>query len=130
MDSPVALRNQPPIVLVVDDAPAFVTLMTTALAGEGFELLTATTLTEARDAVRGGRRPDLVLLDLLLPDGNGLELLPDLKRLPGTAVLVVSGKGEELDRELALSAGADGYIVKPFAIQSFRAQVRGALDAA
>jgi DNA-binding response OmpR family regulator len=117
------------LVLVVDDAPAYVTLMSKALEGQGVELVTAGDLQSARDIVRIAGRPDLVLLDLLLPDGNGLDILPELKRYPGTAVVVVSGKGEELDRELAMSSGADGYVVKPFSVAALREQVRALLAA-
>ena len=99
--------------LVVDDDPASTALAAEALAREGIVALVAATADEAR-SVLAGRPVDLIVLDLGLPDDNGLHLLASVREAAATPVIIVSGHGDLEDRVVGLRLGADDYLVKPF----------------
>lgn len=101
------------VALVVDDDPAATALATEALAREGITVVVAATADEAR-AVLADRTVDLVVLDLGLPDDNGLHLLTAVRESSATPVIIVSGHGDLEDRVVGLRLGADDYLVKPF----------------
>ena len=109
--------------LVVEDQDLLAETITTFLHREGFAVDHANSLSRARECL-GGRSYDLVILDITLPDGDGLELLPLCQLTGGPAVIIVSGKGDEHDRVLALELGADDYLVKPFSLRELAARVR------
>jgi two-component system KDP operon response regulator KdpE len=113
-------------VLVVDDEPQILRALTTTLRGAGYEVEAVATaeraLTEA--AVRP---PDVVILDLLLPDGNGVEVCRRLREWTQVPILVLSAVGEEREKVAALDAGADDYVTKPFGVDELLARVRAAL---
>ena len=115
-----------PRVLVVDDEPQFLRALETNLRGAGYDVETAAT---ARDAltVAGLRPPDAVILDLLLPDGTGVEVCRELRAWSGAPILLVSAVGDESEKIAALDAGADDYVTKPFAIGELLARLRAAL---
>jgi two-component system KDP operon response regulator KdpE len=113
-------------VLVVEDDPQMRRYLRTTLAGQGYRLVEAETLSD------GGRRaaestPDLVLLDLGLPDGDGLALLALLRTWTRVPVIVLSARGREADKVAALDRGADDYLTKPFGAGELHARIRVAL---
>ncbi len=110
--------------LLLEDDPAIAQTLRFALEREGFALRHCAWLHEARAAL-AERLPDLLILDVGLPDGNGLDLCRELQgRRP---VLVLSARGEEFDRVLGLELGADDYMVKPFSPRELVARVRALL---
>ena len=113
-------------ILVVDDDPTFVHLVTSLLEQEGHEVVIAADGKEALAAIER-RQPDLILLDIGLPGMSGLEMLSRLRPRVQAPVIVVSGREEESERVLAFDLGADDYVVKPFLSREFAARIRAAL---
>jgi two-component system KDP operon response regulator KdpE len=113
-------------VLVVDDEPQFLRALATNLRGAGYEVETAATATEALGAA-ALHPPDAVVLDLLLPDGNGTEVCRELRTWSDAPIVVVSAVGDEDEKIAALDAGADDYVTKPFATGELLARLRAAL---
>jgi len=114
-------------VLVVEDDPAIGPGLVQALAAAGHPAVLATTGAEALEAL-GGEPPGVVLLDLGLPDIEGTALCQQLRRrLPDAGIVVVTARAEEMDAVLALDAGADDYVVKPFRLAELMARVRSHL---
>ncbi len=121
-------------ILVVEDDPATAAFLADNLAADGFEIATASGTGEAMRAV-DLRQPDLVVLDVMLEDGSGLEVLDRIRASDGTAaridpdvpVLILSGRGSEVERVRGFARGADDYVVKPFAYPEFVARVRALL---
>jgi two-component system KDP operon response regulator KdpE len=115
-----------PRVLVVDDEPQFLRALATNLRGAGYEVDTAATAAEAL-AGAALRPPDAVILDLLLPDGSGKDVLRELRSWSDAPVVLVSAVGDEDEKIAALDAGADDYVTKPFAIGELLARLRAVL---
>jgi DNA-binding response OmpR family regulator len=113
-------------VLVVDDEPMLRNLLSRLLRMEGFEVLEAEDGQTAVEIVRA-RQPDLVLLDVMLPARDGLDVLGDLRRISNVPVILVSALGEEADRVLGLKMGADDYVVKPFSAAELSARIESVL---
>jgi two-component system KDP operon response regulator KdpE len=113
-------------VLVVDDEPQFLRALVTNLRGAGDEGDTAVTAAEALTAA-GLHPPDAFILDLLLPDGTGVEVCRELRTWTDAPIVLVSAVGEEEEKIAALDAGADDYVTKPFAIGELLARLRAAL---
>lgn len=115
-----------PKVLLIEDEEKIRRFVRLALEREGFEVHEAGTV--ERGLIEAGtRRPDLVVLDLGLPDGDGLDLIRDLRAWSDVPVLVLSARTAELDKVSALDAGADDYLVKPFSAVELVARVRAHL---
>ncbi len=114
-------------VLLVEDDGALCTTLREALQVEGYTVRSAASLAEARALLRHDGLPDLVLLDLGLPDGSGDTLLAELRRRHGLPVLVISARQDDGQKIVLLDAGADDYLVKPFAIGELLARMRVAL---
>ena len=112
--------------LVVEDDREIRAMMQTTLAVEGFAVQTAVSLSEAR-ALLQHSLPDVVVLDLGLPDGDGLELVQHIRRQHTLPILVVSARHQEAQKIQALDAGADDYLTKPFAVGELLARIRVAL---
>ena len=113
-------------ILVVEDEAEIRRFVRMALAAEGFEVIEADGV--QRGLIEAGtRRPDLVVLDLGLPDGDGTELIRDLRAWSDMPVLVLSARTTERDKIGALDAGADDYLVKPFSAGELLARVRAQL---
>lgn len=112
-------------ILVVDDEPAIRRLLRGTLEAAGYRVLTAATAAEALTELTG--EPALVLLDLGLPDRNGLELLPVIAGRSRTAVLVVSARDATEEKVAALDLGAVDYVTKPFDTSELLARVRAVL---
>ena len=123
MGSPSAERR---LVLVVDDEPMLRNLLSRLLRMEGYDVIEADDGQTALDLVEE-RRPDLVLLDVMLPARDGLDVLGDLRRTSEVPVILVSALGEEADRVLGLKMGADDYVVKPFSAAELSARVESVL---
>jgi len=113
-------------ILVVDDEPQILRALQTNLRGAGYEVFTAesaqTALTEA-----AARQPDAIILDLILPDGNGTEVVRELRVWSAAPVIVLSAVGDEAEKVAALDAGADDYVTKPFGIDELLARLRASL---
>lgn len=115
-----------PKILVVDDEPSISNLVASYLRKEGYEVYTAADGISALKAARA-YRPDLVVLDIMLPGMDGLEVLTQLRRESNVYVILLTAKTEELDRVLGLSIGADDYVSKPFSPRELTARVKAAL---
>ena len=116
------------IVLVVDDEKDILDLLSYNLAKEGFSVITARNGREALERVR--QKPDLIILDVMMPEMNGLQVIQELKKDKKTAsipVLLLTAKGSETDEIIGLEVGADDYIVKPVKIGKIVARVHTAL---
>lgn len=109
--------------LIVEDEDAIAEPLAEGLRREGFEVERAATGQEALDAAR----PDLVLLDLRLPDMDGYAVARELRARSAVPIIMVTAKGEEVDRVLGLELGADDYIVKPFSFRELLARIRAVL---
>ncbi len=113
-------------VLIVDDEPMVRDVLSRYLSGEGFAVDTAGDGEEAMSAVRRAP-PDLVVLDLMLPTIDGLEVLRRVRELGQPGVILLTAKGEETDRVVGLELGADDYVTKPFSPREVVARVRAVL---
>ena len=113
-------------ILVVEDEPDIRRFVRMTLESEGHEVHEAPTL--QRGLIEAGsRRPDLAIVDLGLPDGDGVDLIRDLRTWSAAAVIVLSARSGEADKVAALDAGADDYLVKPFGAAELLARVRAQL---
>jgi two-component system, OmpR family, KDP operon response regulator KdpE len=110
-------------ILLVEDDVHIRRFVRTALVAQGHQVMEAATLQEAQEAF-SAHLPDLVILDLGLPDGEGLQLLRDLRTWSSMPVLVLSARAEEADKIAALDEGADDYLTKPFSVGELEARVR------
>ncbi|MEO0821709.1 MAG: response regulator transcription factor [Pseudomonadota bacterium] len=115
-----------PLILVVDDDPDIRQLVAEFLSKEGLEVEEAAD-GEAMDAVLARRRPDLVVLDLMLPREDGLSICRRLRAGNGPAILMLTAKSDEIDRVVGLEMGADDYLVKPFGPRELLARIRAVL---
>jgi two-component system, OmpR family, KDP operon response regulator KdpE len=115
-----------PLVLVVEDEPPMRRFLKASLDSHGYRVLEASTLREA-EALATSHNPELVLLDLGLPDGDGIDFTRKLRGWSRAPIVVVSARGREDDKVLALDAGADDYLTKPFGMQELLARLRVAL---
>jgi two-component system, OmpR family, KDP operon response regulator KdpE len=115
-----------PRVLVVDDEPQIVRGLRVILSNAGYGVEEATTKREALDAV-SVRPPDAIVLDLVLPDGDGIEVCEDIRRWSQVPIVVLSAVGDERQKVRALDAGADDYVTKPFGSEELLARMRAVL---
>ena len=115
-----------PRVLVVDDEPQIVRGLRVVLRNAGFQVDSAGTKEEALDAL-SHRPPDAVLLDLVLPDGSGVDVCRQVREWSHVPIVVVSAVGDEREKVRALDAGADDYVTKPFGSQELAARLRAVL---
>jgi len=113
-------------ILVIEDDPAIRRFLRVSLSSHGFDAAEAASGKEAM-ILLGQRTPDLVILDLGLPDMDGLEIITQFRGWSQAPIVVVSARGQEKDKVAALDAGADDYLTKPFAVGELMARVRVAL---
>jgi two-component system response regulator RegX3 len=113
-------------ILLVEDEESITRPLSDALRREGFDTEIAETAEEALDM---GRRlaPDLILLDLMLPDGSGFDVCRELRRTSDVPIVMLTARGEEADRIVGLEMGADDYVVKPFSAREVVARIRAVL---
>jgi DNA-binding response OmpR family regulator len=114
-------------ILVVEDDAAILTGVTDLLEGEGFAVVTAVDGAAAL-ARYGEARPDLILLDIMIPEKSGLDVCREIRRTDTlTPIIMLTAKGEEVDKVVGLELGADDYVVKPFGVNELLARVRACL---
>ena len=113
-------------ILVVDDEPQILRALETNLRAAGYEVDTAATAADALSTA-ATRRPEAVILDLLLPDGRGTDVCRELRTWSSVPVIVLSAVGEEAEKVAALDAGADDYVTKPFGMDELLARLRAAM---
>ncbi|MFK8066902.1 MAG: phosphate regulon transcriptional regulator PhoB [Gammaproteobacteria bacterium] len=116
-------------ILIVDDEPAIRQMLVFALSTEGYDLLEAGNVDEAQRLIQNSQ-PDLILLDWMLPGLSGVDLARRLKRNPEAKdipIIMLTAKGEEVDKIKALDTGADDYITKPFSTLELLARIRAVL---
>ena len=113
-------------VVVVDDDERLLALARLALQKQGIRVSTAATAEEARGLI-GNDPPDLVILDIVLPDMSGWELLRQIRETDNCLVMLLSGRDSDIDKARGLDLGADDYLTKPFSFLEFEARVRALL---
>ena len=115
-----------PVVVIIEDEPQIRRFVRTALEAEGWQVFEADTSKKGLSEA-GTRKPDLLVLDLGLPDGDGLDLIRDVRGWSGVPIIVLSARSGEADKIAALDAGADDYLTKPFGTGELLARVRANL---
>jgi two-component system alkaline phosphatase synthesis response regulator PhoP len=113
-------------ILVIDDEPSIVNLVTAYLKPEGYEVFTAADGNAGLKAARA-YKPDLIVLDLMLPGKDGFEVLSQLRRETNVYVILLTAKTEETEKIVGLSVGADDYVTKPFSPRELVARIKAAL---
>jgi DNA-binding response OmpR family regulator len=110
-------------ILLVEDEEAISEPLAESLGREGFAAEVVATLELAREAYQR-EPPDLILLDVMLPDGDGRDLARDIRKESDVPIVMLTARGEEIDRVLGLELGADDYVVKPFSARELTARIR------
>jgi DNA-binding response OmpR family regulator len=113
-------------ILLVDDEQAILTLLSYPLRKDGYEVVQAADGSEALSRFAEGRF-DLVVLDVMMPKLDGLEVCRRLRSVSSVPIIMLTAKAEEIDKVLGLELGADDYITKPFSMREFRSRVKAAL---
>jgi two-component system response regulator RegX3 len=113
-------------ILLIEDEESISEPLERALGREGFDVAVAATAAAGRERL-SEQEPDLVLLDVMLPDGDGRDLLREIRNSSRTPVVMLTARGEELERVLGLELGADDYVTKPFSAVELAARVRAVL---
>ncbi len=113
-------------ILVVEDEPGIAEPLVAHLEREGFEATAVGSVADARDAVEGVP-PDAIVLDVMLPDGDGRDLCRELRTASDVPILLLTARGADADRIVGLEIGADDYIVKPFSAGELVARIRAIL---
>lgn len=113
-------------VLVVEDEQKILSLMETALRADGYDVYSAA---DGRSAVRlySEQKPDIVILDWMLPEMNGLDVCRQLRQLGSPGIIMVTAKSDETDKIVGLEMGADDYLTKPFSLRELSARIRSLL---
>jgi DNA-binding response OmpR family regulator len=120
------MADRAPRILLVDDEQSIQTLLSYPLRKDGYEVVQATDGQEA--LARFGESPfDLVVLDVMMPRLDGLEVCRRLRARSSVPIIMLTAKAEEIDKVLGLELGADDYITKPFSLREFRSRVKAAL---
>ncbi len=114
------------LVLVIEDEVPIRRFLKAALQGQGFKLLEAATGSQGL-AMTASHNPDIILLDLGLPDMDGLEVIRGLRAWARTPIIIISARGRDADKVEALDAGADDYLTKPFSVEELAARLRVAI---
>lgn len=113
-------------VLIVEDEPSLAKLVRDYCAQAGFQTWQVGTVSAALQRFRG-EAPDMVVLDLGLPDRDGLDVIREIRRSSNTPIIILTARGDEMDRVVGLELGADDYIVKPFSPRELIARIRAVL---
>lgn len=111
------------VVLVIEDEAPIRRFLRAALEAQGFKLLEATTGSQAL-AMAASHNPDIILLDLGLPDIDGLEVIGRIREWSHTPIIVISARGKDTEKVAGLDAGADDYLAKPFSVEELAARLR------
>jgi len=115
-----------PLILALDDEPGILRLLKLELDAQGFHVVTASSGAEALRLAEE-QRPDLLLLDIMIPELSGLEIMRSLRERMNTPVILLTGKDQEIDKVRGLESGADDYVVKPFSGDELAARIRAVL---
>jgi two-component system KDP operon response regulator KdpE len=115
-----------PVVVVIEDEPPIRRFLRATLTGQGYRLFEASTGADGVVEV-GSRQPDVVIVDLGLPDMDGIEVIRRVREWSSVPIIVLSARGQERDKVAALDAGADDYVSKPFSAGELLARIRVAL---
>jgi two-component system, OmpR family, KDP operon response regulator KdpE len=115
-----------PVVLIIEDELHMRRFLRASLRADGFQVVEATTAREGL-AQAAGRNPDVILLDLGLPDANGRDVTRELRRTTRVPIIVLSARGQEHEKVSVLDLGADDYLTKPFGVPELLARIRVAL---
>jgi two-component system KDP operon response regulator KdpE len=114
------------VVLVIEDEAPIRRFLKAALEGQGFRWLEAATGAQGL-AMAASHNPDIILLDLGLPDIDGLEVIKRMRDWAGTPIIIISARGRDADKVEGLDAGADDYLTKPFSVEELAARMRVAI---
>jgi DNA-binding response OmpR family regulator len=120
------VTHKVPRILVVDDEPAVRNLLVYNLGKAHYEVLQAADGRQALDLAHQSD-PDLILLDLMLPEVDGLDVCRELRRTSQVPIIMITARGEEIDRVVGLELGADDYVCKPFSMRELMARVKAVL---
>ena len=120
------MSSATPVAVVIEDEPQIRRFVRAALEAEGWQVFEADTARRGLSEA-GTRKPDLLVLDLGLPDGDGLEVIRDVRNWSAVPIVVLSARVDEADKIAALDAGADDYLTKPFGVGELLARVRANL---
>lgn len=112
-----------PSILVIEDDQDMLTLVRAGLQREGYSIETASNMASVANAISRSN-PDGILLDLVLPDGDGLKLIGEIRKMTRAPIIVVSGKNELVDKVVGLEMGADDYVSKPFQMKELCARIK------
>jgi two-component system KDP operon response regulator KdpE len=115
-----------PLILIVEDDPQIRRFLRVSLTAEDYRLHESTTAEDGL-AQAAARQPDLILLDLGLPDRDGLEVIREVRQFSQVPIVILSARGQEKDKIAALDLGADDYVGKPFGVGELLARIRAAL---
>jgi two-component system OmpR family response regulator len=114
------------VIFSIDDDQDLQVVVKEYLESDGYNVVSAYNIQQAHDNIESAR-PDVILLDLVLPDGEGLTLLPQLKTMTQAGIIVVSGKSDTTEKIISLEMGADDYITKPFEMRELSARIKAVL---
>ncbi len=120
------MKNSAPRILVVDDEPAVLDLLVYNLGKAHYEVLAAENGRRALELAHQSA-PDLILLDLMLPEVDGLDVCRELRRTSRVPIIMITALGEEVDRVVGLEMGADDYVTKPFSVRELMARIKAVL---
>ncbi len=120
------MKNPTPRILVVDDEQAVLDLLAYNLSKAHYEVLSADNGRQALELARQSS-PDLILLDLMLPFIDGLDVCRELRRTSKVPIIMITARGEEVDRVVGLELGADDYVTKPFSVRELMARIKAVL---
>lgn len=120
------MNDTAPSILVIDDEPSIQRVLKPSLTASGYQVSLASTGTDALSQVANAI-PDVILLDLGLPDMDGKDVIASLRSWTVTPIIVLSARNDEAERIAALDVGADDYVIKPFHMGELQARVRAAL---
>ncbi len=113
-------------ILIVDDDTSLVSSLERYLSTYGFSVISAANGSDLRRSLQDGK-PDLIILDIMLPDVNGLDLAREIRRASNVPIVMLTGRGEETDRVVGLEVGADDYVAKPFSPRELLARINAIL---
>ncbi|CAB4870324.1 unannotated protein [freshwater metagenome] len=114
------------VVLIVEDEPSYVDALSIGLVGEGFVVAAASTIADARTQF-AAVKPDILLLDVMLPDWSGIDFCRELRATSAVPIIMVTARSEEVDVILGLEFGASDYVTKPYRLRELIARIRAVL---